>query len=124
MKYGELSDDFYSYCRRWRKDTDFLARGRVAFAEPIPPKPVSSPASLPLRLMFNFRFFTRLMLATYQTRLQRVAWDVCFKQVQTNRAEKTILSLVCRRTERAWTQTQALETYRRPSGASKNCSAA
>ena len=88
MKYGELSDDFYSYCRRWRKDTDFLARGRVAFTKPIPPKPVANPTSLPLRLMFNFRFFTRLMLATYQTRLQRVAWDVCFKQMQTKRAEK------------------------------------
>ena len=85
MKYGELSDDFYSYCRRWRKDSDFLARGRVAFTQPIPQKPVSSPASVPLRLMFNFRFFTRLMLATYQTRLQRVAWDVCFKQAQTQR---------------------------------------
>ena len=79
MKYGELSDDFYSYCRRWRKDTDFLARG---------------------------------MGCLFQTNADKES------------RKKTILSWVCRRTERAWVQTQALETSRHPSGASKNCSAA
>lgn len=83
MKYGELSDDFYSYCRRWRKEGGFLARRRILFSEPVTYKPVAKPAARPLRLMFNFRFFTRLMLATYEARLQRVAWSVCFKQAQT-----------------------------------------
>ena len=118
MKYGELSDDFYSYCRRWRKDSDFLVRGRVLTAEPISSKPVATSVSVSIRLMFNFRFFTRLMLATYQTRLQRVAWTVCWKQIQT---QKTTLNLVYLWAERAWSQTQDSENRLRPLEASKNC---
>ena len=71
MKYGELSDNFYSYCRRWKKQTNFLAR-----RDP-PSPPVVSSQRPPLRLHFNFRFFTRLMLETCKSRLVRVISFLC-----------------------------------------------
>ena len=71
MKYGELSDNFYSYCRRWKKQTNFLAR-----RDP-PSPPLASSLRPPLHLHFNFRFFTRLMLEACRGRLVRVISFLC-----------------------------------------------
>lgn len=55
MKFGELSDDFYLYCRKYQKDQDEEVRRIVNEIDQM---------SRPIKhhICLNFRFFTKIMI--------------------------------------------------------------
>lgn len=67
MQFGELSDDFYEYCRRWKK-VDNTNENRNENTE-VKQVKQQQPSTM---ICFNFRFFTKIMMKCYKDHLQIV----------------------------------------------------
>lgn len=62
MQFGELSDDFYKYCRRWMHNREEYVRNvvkEIEGEEPTVPQPSFA-------LSFNFQHFTAIMMRVHQ----------------------------------------------------------
>ena len=65
MQFGELSDDFYKYCRRWTRNTDQYVKSVVREIE-TGKRDESERQPKPFSLSFNFKQFTRIMMMVHQ----------------------------------------------------------
>ena len=71
MKFGELSDDFYKYCRRWKRNSDEFVNNVLQEISSPPASKPSEPRRLNIHL--NFRYFTRIMFNTPTIHVERLS---------------------------------------------------
>ena len=70
MQFGELSDDFYEYCRRWKKvDNNNEYSNENTEESQVNHQVNHQPSTM---ICFNFRFFTKIMMKCYKDHLQIV----------------------------------------------------
>ena len=76
MQFGELSDDFYKYCRRWMHNREEYVRNVVKEIEG--EEPTVPPPSF--ALSFNFKHFTAIMMRVHQDDLVPISLPCSKKQ--------------------------------------------
>ena len=68
MRFCELSDDLYKYCRRWKRNSDEFVNNVLREIEL---------SFVPFTLHCNFRYYTQIMFHTPSLHIQLVEFDVC-----------------------------------------------
>ena len=80
MKFGELSDSFYHYYRKWEKDKDpfvqeldnlFLISKLRRLSDESTTTTLTKPPCLK-SIRLNFRFFTKIMLYCNKNTIERI----------------------------------------------------
>lgn len=76
MQFGELSDDFYKYCRRWMHNREDYVRNvvkEIEGDEAMAPQPS-------FILSFNFKHFTSIMMSVHREDLIPISFPCSKKQ--------------------------------------------
>lgn len=69
MRFGELSDDFYKYCRRWKRNSDEFVNNVL--------REIELPL-IPFNLHCNFRYYTQIMFHSSSIHIQLVDYTVYY----------------------------------------------
>ena len=81
MRFGELSDDFYKYCRRWKRNSDEFVNNVLREIEL---------SFVPFTLHCNFRYYTQIMFHTPSLHFQLVESLVCLNHIHVSHKNKSI----------------------------------